>query len=293
MGRFAVLSIVFFIGLSSWFCFKSVKSSFDHKQANAQYAQILNFEDRLLNAREWLIPFWEVNPKMLRAKSTKRTSVIFESEMNLWAMFEGALIVVFILGMLYEGIRKNEISKYLAIGLSVSSLPLLVMGMLLPALEVAAFSNDLKIPIQGEVLGVSVDLSKTFHGRTYYFFQEKSTADALILLFTKGNVIVATALFIFSLIIPGIKLWAAWSLSVFNSEKLKGWIRFVATHLGKWSMADVFFVAMLLSYFSFSSMISGVESDVNAKVGLYAFGAFVIFSKFGYDLSLNQQQANK
>jgi paraquat-inducible protein A len=93
-------------------------------------------------------------------------------------------------------------------------------------------------------------------------------------LYTEGNVALAVIVFVFSVIFPIIKLatmFAVWLDRFSHKEKRKAlaWIGY----LGKWSMLDVFVVAITVVISKISSMM-----DAKAQIGIYVFAASIVMS---------------
>ena len=55
-------------------------------------------------------------------------------------------------------------------------------------------------------------------------------------------------------------------------------LSFFVEKSGKWSMADVFVVAVFLAYLAFSNIQSGIQTESNTLPGLYFFLSYCLLS---------------
>ncbi len=93
-------------------------------------------------------------------------------------------------------------------------------------------------------------------------------------LFSKSNYFIAIIILLFSIIFPFLKLFTLvglWFIKMGDKTRKMSvkWLEF----LGKWSMLDVFVVAIII----FISK-SGWMTDADPKIGLYMFSAAIILS---------------
>ena len=144
----------------------------------------------------------------------------------------------------------------------------LVVGLSTPILSVEA-SRDL--PVLGE---------------TVFQFQSKGIVSTILALREHGNLWLAVLLFCFSIVIPVLKTLVVW-LTMFSSThsfSIRG-LHF-SHHMGKWSMADVFVVAILVAFFANSSGEGLTQAEIQA--GLWFFAAYVVLSLLGTQLISGQ-----
>lgn len=166
---------------------------------------------------------------------------------------------------------------------------LMLSGVLTPMIEVEARIVELRFALLGEPV--------VFTDQILYF-QSKSVVDIVQVLVKTGKpemILVGVLVIAFSVIFPLAKLAA----SFVYLYDLKGWRRSAITHFfalksGKWSMADVFVVAMFMAYVGFDAMMSsqlttfaeagGENVDVlttngtSLQIGFFMFLAFCIAS---------------
>lgn len=101
----------------------------------------------------------------------------------------------------------------------------------------------------------------------------KGVLDTIVVLFGANQGFVATLLLIFSVVTPTFKTILTF-LVLSGRDKTGVIAKFVKT-VGKWSMADVFVVALLLAIFSLGS--DGL-TDARLGIGLYFFAGYVLLS---------------
>jgi len=135
--------------------------------------------------------------------------------------------------------------------LMLSSTVLLLCGILTPMIEAEAKITNLTFNFMGEPLVFSNQI---------LYFQSKSVLDVVQLLFQNGTVdmiIVGLLIGTFGVLFPMAKLTSTfiYAYNIINLRK-QSIIRFFTLKSGKWSMADVFVVAILMAYIGLDGMIS-------------------------------------
>jgi paraquat-inducible protein A len=107
----------------------------------------------------------------------------------------------------------------------------------------------------------------------FIFYDEVSIASGAVKLMEGGQYFLFAVIVIFSILFPAAKLLAAlyvWYLADLARLRLSRLVAWIEA-LGKWSMLDVFVIALLVV------MIQGtLLSDVALHAGLYAFAAAVL-----------------
>ncbi len=156
---------------------------------------------------------------------------------------------------------------YAMLGISIIAL---IIGLIAPILSVSAQQD---LPVLGE---------------TVLQFQSKGIVSTILGLKSSGNVWLALLLAFFSVVIPVAKTSLA-AVTIFaRSHKftLKGlsWSK----GIGKWSMADVFVVAVLLAFFS-----NGKDglTQAEVQVGLCFFAGYVVLSLISTSIINHQLNA--
>lgn len=169
----------------------------------------------------------------------------------------------------------------------LTSLVALVLGAMLPMIEIDARIDKLAFQLLGEPV--------EFTNQVLYF-KSKSILEVVHLMVVQGKadlLAVGALVFIFSVVFPTSKMVAS-ALMVHQPKWQRvGFIRFLVFKTGKWSMADVMVVAIFMSYIGFSGIVSEQLSQLegiarNADVlttnqsslqtGFFMFASFVVLS---------------
>ena len=164
---------------------------------------------------------------------------------------------------------------------------LVTCGVFTPMIEVEARISSLEFMLLGEPV--------EFHDQVLYF-QSKSVLDVVRVLTSTGKVdMVAVGILVmtFSVIFPIAKLAASF-IYLYNPRRLRrnALIEFFTLKSAKWSMADVFVVAMFMAYIGFSGLISSqlstfalaaranvdvlTTNGTSLQIGFFMFLAFCI-----------------
>ena len=159
---------------------------------------------------------------------------------------------------------KNLVAHLLGI-----SLVFLVVGLLAPILSLVAYTE---VALLGKVV---------------FKYESKGVITTVLELVRSGNIFIAGILFAFSVVTPLVKHIYAFMaiLSSEHSVRIK-YVRFLSV-IGKWSMADVMVVAVLLSFF-----VIGEEgfSDSWLGAGLYFFTGYCVLSLITIQLITNLKE---
>ena len=272
IGSSIVLWIVV-VGLSA----KIVTQLNHYKHNKEEIAEVLNFENRLLDAGEYMgdiLSIFDTGTEKISDwdKLRKKAEIQYSQALKLgFLLLVSVLIYMLINYFTYQSTpNKNQV---LGIVFVSSALSFLFLGLQTPFIEVEAFNIDLTL-----TSGVFDALSKTFDGRTYYLYQNKSVFQLITLLFEGGNFLVGLCLVFFSIVFPLIKLLASLLILIKPKTSIAQKSVRIINKLGKWSMADVFIAAVFLAVFSFANMNVGVDTASKTLIGSYFFLAFVVLS---------------
>jgi hypothetical protein len=116
--------------------------------------------------------------------------------------------------------------------------------------------------------------------------QTRSISSAVGRLYEVGSPIPATLILLFSIVVPfGKAALVAWALFVTDPARRLRTLRFVEA-IGKWSMADVFVVALFITYLAAQASTTTPGSSTPAliaftadfRAGFYWFAAYCLFS---------------
>ena len=173
------------------------------------------------------------------------------SRLASWGL-AGTALLILVLGYLQarNGLR-NAISGHL---LAVSLL-LLPIGLLTPVFSLVVSQN---VPVLEQVV-LKQD--------------SKGVLDTILALFRADQLFVGTLLLVFSVVTPTLK--TALTFLVLSGKDKTGRVARFVKSLGKWSMADVFVVALFLVMLSLGG--DGL-TDARLGIGLYYFAAYVLLS---------------
>lgn len=169
----------------------------------------------------------------------------------------------------------------------ILALIVLFAGLTSPMIEIDARIKELTFHLIGEPIEFKDQV---------LFFQSKSIVDVVIILLETGkydSIIVGVLILVFSILFPIAKVL---STKLYLLGKLK-WrdnkvIRYFAFKSGKWSMADVYVIAIFMAYIGFKgildnqvkgltmqtdSLVSLSTSETSLQPGFVLFVGFVLF----------------
>jgi len=112
--------------------------------------------------------------------------------------------------------------------------------------------------------------------KMWFWSNEYSVFSGIVGLYRDEQYLLSGVLLVFSILFPSFKLavlWVLWSFRM-SAGRRRAWLERLAT-LGKWSMLDVFVVAILVVAAKLD-----VIADVQPRAGVYVFGLAVLLSMF-------------
>lgn len=142
---------------------------------------------------------------------------------------------------------------------------------------VAISVMSLLVGLFAPILTVSFNKELPYVGEVILQHQSKTIYDTIQTLLTnENNMVVGILLLVFSVIFPIVKLFTTFmsSLSKFWRENK---IFHMLHNIGKWSMADVFVIAIFIV---FLNMEQTETSNANLHIGFYFFAMYVLTSMF-------------
>jgi len=125
------------------------------------------------------------------------------------------------------------------------------------------------------VLMVTIHKEVEYLGDIVLSFESKGVLGSIAKLYESGDLIVALVILMFSVVVPVLKVLSLLVVSVYIDSSLGHSIVRFFKMIGKWSMVDVFVVAVFLVYLTANK---GNISRAEVEVGLYFFLAYVIVS---------------
>jgi Paraquat-inducible protein A len=166
--------------------------------------------------------------------------------------------ILFIILMWWIVRNKKEVHATLYVLSVFAALILLLVGLTTTMIEIDARIATMDFHFLGQ--------SVSFKNQEL-FFQSKSIIDVVVLLLKTGKVdseIVGVMIMCFSVLFPFMKLVST-GLSINTGSKLakNKVIHYFAFESGKWSMADVMVVAILMTFIGFNGIVENTLSDLN------------------------------
>ncbi|HVW97870.1 MAG TPA: paraquat-inducible protein A [Mucilaginibacter sp.] len=154
--------------------------------------------------------------------------------------------------------KRSDIFPTLYILSIISALILLLVGLTTTMIEVDARIRTLNFMLMGEHV--------SFENQVL-FFQSKSIVDVVLILLKTGKIdaiIVGSLIMCFSVLFPIMKLIST-GLYVLDKKKWgeNKFVYYFAFKSGKWSMADVMVIAILMAYIGFNGIIESSLSNLN------------------------------
>lgn len=125
------------------------------------------------------------------------------------------------------------------------------------------------------ILMVTIHKEVEYLGDVVLSFESKGVIGSISKLFENGDTVIALVILLFSVLIPLLKVTALLFVSLFAHNELAHKIIKFFKLIGKWSMVDVFVVALFLVYLTANN---ADVSRAEVEVGLYFFLAYVIVS---------------
>jgi paraquat-inducible protein A len=130
------------------------------------------------------------------------------------------------------------------------------------------------------VLGLTQPVIKLTH--LYFWSDTHSILSILAALWTGGEFFLAAVIFLFSIVVPALKLIyiaTAGTLSAIDPALRRRWFKRIG-RLGKWSMLDVLVLALLVFYARAAQF-----GDAITLPGVYFFAASVFLTMIAYSLT--------
>lgn len=142
-------------------------------------------------------------------------------------------------------------SRAALIAMIVAGICLLVLGLQLPMIDIEARIEEFELVLLGEPVRFSDQV---------LFHQSKSILQVVHVLIQERKpelMLVAAAVFAFSVVLPTVKMVLSGATLMHGREYQSGFIRFLVHRSGKWSMADVMVVAIFMAFIGFTGVVDG------------------------------------
>lgn len=203
------------------------------------------------NFVERRIPIYEKYSKADALTTTVEiSSRIDQAELNIKALIKkilaglAAVIILLIIG--YKVLPFREF----IVGFILVSIVLLLLGVTLPMIDIDARLNSFKMNVLGEHIEF---------GEQVLYFQSKSILDVTKTLWEGSGwdlKFVGALIFLFSIVFPFFKLLLSTIFMYATTIRESRFAQAIIFYLGKWSMADVFTVAMFMAYIGFYGLVT-------------------------------------
>lgn len=146
--------------------------------------------------------------------------------------------------------------------ITFGSIILLLLGVTMPMIDIDARLNAFQMSLVG---------SEVTFDEQYMYYQSKSILDVTRTLIQGRGFdlkIVGVMILLFSIVVPFIKLVLSSIFLFSNKVRNSKIVKTIIYHLGKWSMADVFVVAMFMAYIGFYGIVTAQLGEIgNNKTG--------------------------
>ena len=121
----------------------------------------------------------------------------------------------------------------------------------------------------------------TLDGEVEVFRNSRSIIDTIAALYQSHHFVVAMLVGLFSIVIPAVKLITMLILLLPVTPLIKQRLSKMISVIGKWSMADVFVVAIIVTYMAGNAsagMGDMLKTQSQFEIGFYYFLGYCIFS---------------
>ncbi len=170
----------------------------------------------------------------------------------------GLAAVFFVVWLLLK--KQVELHKTLFVLSIMAAAVLLVVGISCTMINVEARIQSLDFSLLGENIVFKNQI---------LFFQSKGILEVVMVLLKAGHgesLIVGALILCFSVLFPVSKLSSALIYSLGNRKWMRGKvIHYFAFDSGKWSMADVMVIAIMMTYLAFNGILDSQLTELNIK----------------------------
>jgi uncharacterized paraquat-inducible protein A len=138
----------------------------------------------------------------------------------------------------------------------------------------------------------------TLEGEVEVFRNSRSIIDTIAALYQSHHFVVAMLVGLFSIVIPAVKLITMLILLLPVPPLIKQRLSKMISVIGKWSMADVFVVAIIVTYMAGNAsagMGDMLKTQSQFEIGFYYFLGYCIFSiasQMMIDMTQTQRSQN-
>jgi hypothetical protein len=249
------IALVVIIGFMVFFGVKAYKHAILYEDATTE---LVSYQDAGQQASLKLEQFAkslfgdlyddELKMKLDQVREKQETAMVKAQENTFYFM---ALLVLLLLFSFPISLR-----TFTMFG-SIAAMMTLVLGLITP------------------ILMVTIHKEVEYLGDIVLSFESKGVIGSIVKLWETGDIIVAVVILLFSVVVPVLKVFSLLVVSIFMESRFAHGIITFFKMIGKWSMVDVFVVAVFLVYLTANK---GDISRAEVEMGLYFFLAYVIVS---------------
>ncbi len=214
--------------------------------------------DEILVLDSLLTKYEAIDQKDFNRKAASRLQELQEATYFYTYVALGVVLVF----LLLWGLLRNQqaVETPLFVMSVLVSLIILAAGLTAPMIEIDARFQDVKFLLVGEEISFNDQV---------IFFQSKSIVDVVTILLETGqadSVLVGGLILVFSILFPVAKLLST-QVYLIGSERIRRnkIIHFFAFKSGKWSMADVYVIAVFMAYIGFQGILDNQLSVLNVQ----------------------------
>lgn len=255
-----ILSISFslvMILVSSYLAYEAWGNSIGYSNSMSKITQKLHMSDNLKTSGKKIletITFSWYDGYSQQVEELKKLKTRSNKYAQNAQKFTKAFIALALLILVFYLINPSPL---FIVNLILISVIALITGWFSPILEITAYQD---IPMLGN---------------TIFQYESKSIISALQNIFQSEKYFIASIILLVTVITPIIKSILLVLISYKDkfhwSQKSKKFL----THVGKWSMLDVFVVAIIVTFFS---MNAKGQTDASLQIGIYYFSLYVVLS---------------
>ncbi len=257
------LFTILVIALLSFFAYHAYKNADNYikisKEISTQKGVNEIFEDKLNKILETLsLGTYDKHSqeKLSREQLERFAEATYQNSLHYLYYFYATMILFLVLFLFLD-------RDFLIIYIALAGMVSLVFALISPLIMMIVYQA---FPILGEVT-----LS----------FESKSILGTIEKMYHDKNYIIAVLVLLFSVVIPFFKSFVLLLYGFFKESGVgKNLVSFI-DKIGKWSMADVFIVAILVVFFSTKQ---DIHTSIKLEVGLYFFIGYVLLSMLGSSL---------
>ncbi len=231
-------------------------SKFAAVKKNAYVDSTLTANDSVTN--KLYTRYHASSPQELNSKLTKLLNAIRTTTYNYCFCMLGCVIAVLMLWWLLR--KRVELHATLFIMSLLFAFILLAVGLTASMIEVDARIRSLDFVLLGQHV--------VFENQVL-FFQSKSILDVVELLVKQhaaDSILVGALILVFSILFPIMKLTST-GIHLLSKRKIaeNRFIKYFAFQSGKWSMADVIVIAILMTYIGLNGLLETQLANLNIK----------------------------